>query len=540
MILTVKGFSGVAPRYAPHALGDGQAQTARNTRLWKGALEPLPGGLSVAAIADRPGVKKSLYRMGQTQPSDTQYWHAWLTEVDACRSPIAGETSERTYYTDGIKPKFTDMTLATAGTPYPFVSYDLGVPYSEPAALAFASGTPDPAALAETRAYVYTNVRNYSGFAEESSPSNVVTVDATVGQQVTLSDFTPPPAGAHNITHRRIYRSVAGSQGSAFLYVGEQPIAATEFVDTVSADNLGEQLASLTWEPPPDNLQGLVALPGGLLAGFVGQDVYFCDPWHPHAWPGDFTQVVDFPIVGLGVFGQSLLVITKGTPYLITGSHPDSMNMVTLDLEQAGVAKRSICRFGNGVIYASPDGLVYVGTEGSNIITQTYATGAEWQTLLDPTTLHGYEHDSRYYGFHATGGFIFDPTDRSGALTLHDIQADAAFVDLQVDALFYLNGDTIYKLHHGANLPYTWRSKVFQLPQPGNFACAQVIAENYTDVTLKVYCDGVLKLTKVVTSASAFRLPSGFKSRTVEVELSGTSPVWVVNLAGTIAELANV
>lgn len=542
MLLTTNNFSGVAPRFSPNALQPNQAQAALNCRLWAGALEPLPGGSSVSTITGRTGVKKALYRMGHSAPSDTQHWLSWLTEVDVCRSPIAGETGERTYYTGDGLPKFTDTSLATGGTPLPFASYDLGVPAPTSEAAAVVSGTGDTGAVIETRAYVYTNVRNYGGFAEESAPSPVVMVDMTPGQTVTLDTFTAAPSGSHNITHRRIYRTATGSQGTNYYYVGEQATASTSYADTVTAANLGEVLPSLTWDTPPDTLAGLVLMAGGIMAGFVGKDVYFCDPWHPHAWPQDYIQTVDFDIVGLCAMGQSLIVLTKGLPYIITGSHPDSMGMQQLDIEQACVAKRSISKFGNGCIYASPDGLVYVGSDGSRVITEPYLTRTEWQALLTTSTLHGYSHDSRYYGFHSTGGFIFDPADRGGALSLHNILADAAYVDLQVDSLFYVKTDTVYKLHAGSNLSYTWRSKRHQLPMPYNFGCAQVIASDYTSLTFKMYVDGsaTAKLTKTVTSAEAFRLPSGYLGRTVEFELSGTSTVLAVNLAGNPAELAQV
>lgn len=540
MILSLQSFSGVAPRYAPYALADNQAQTALNTRLWKGLLEPLPGGLSVASIANRFGVKKALYRMGQSSASDTQFWLSWNSEVDVCRSPIAGETSERTYYTGDGKPKFTDTALATAGTPYPFSSYDLGVPEPVAAAVATVSGAGQAGAVPETRAYTYTHVRNYGGFTEESAPAPVVMADVLAGQTVTLSTFDTPPSGAHHITHRRIYRTATGSQGTNYYFVGEQAIASTEFADSVAGSDLGEVLPSLNWAAPPDGLQGLVALPNGILAGFAGKDIYFCDPWHPHAWPANYSLTVNYDIVGLGVFGQSVLALTKGSPYLISGTHPDSMSMQKLDIEQACVSKRSICAFGSGVLYASPDGLVYVGSEGSQIISQPYVTHKEWNTLLNPSTLHGYEHDGRYYGFHSTGGFIFDPADKSGALTLHDIVADAAYVDLLVDALFYISGDTVYKLHYGTDKAYTWRSKQFQMPKPMNPGCVQVIATDYTNITFKLYADGVLKHTQAVTSDRPFRLPSGYLARFVEMEMAGTSPVLSVHLAESPVELAGV
>jgi hypothetical protein len=541
MLISTSGFSGIAPRFAPHTLRPNQAQTASNCRLRSGLLEPLAAASNVSTITDRVGTKLTLYRMGHSAASDTQHWLSWLTEVDVCRSLIAGETGERTYFTGDGLPKFTDTALATAGSPLPFSSYNLAVPAPTAAAAAGVTGTGDTGAVTETRAYVYTNVRNYGGFEEESAPSPVVSVDMIPGQTVTLSSLEAGPAGAYNVTHRRIYRTATGSQGTNYYYVGTHVIASTSYADTVTAANLGEVLPSLTWDAPPDGLKGLTAMGNGIFAGFVGKDVYFCDPWHPHAWPQDYILTVDYDVVGLCAFGNSLLVLTNGTPYLISGSHPDNLSLAPVPIDQACVSKRSIARSGNGCIYASPDGLMYVGLDGHRSLTEPYFSRKEWQALLTPSTLHGYIHDERYYGFHSTASFIFDPADPSGPFTPHTVTADAAYVDPLVDALFLVSGDTVKKLHAGSNLTYTWKSKRFQLPRKENLGCAQVIAADYTALTFKLYLDGssTAAHTQTVTSAEAFRLPSGVKYRTIEFELTGTSSVLACHIASTPLELAN-
>lgn len=538
MLIAINSFSGIAPRVHPANLAPTQAQTALNAMLTDGALGPRLAGAQVTTIVGRPGVKKALYRFGHDAPSDVNYWFTSLTEASFCRSQIFGDTTERTYFTDGVKPKFTDATLALSNTPYPFSSYELGVPAPDSAMIATLGGT--GSGVIETRAYVCTFVRSYSSWQEESMPSPVVTCDVLPGQTVTLSSLPTPPSGSHNITHRRFYRTSTGSQGTNYYYVGTHAVASTSFLDDVLAEGLGEVLPSMTWDVPPDGLEGMIALANGMNAAFLGKDIYFSEPYKPHAWPADYQQSVDYPVVGLAKFGTGMIALTKGVPYIFSGTHPGSMGMQPLDFSQACVSRRSISRFGNGVLYASPDGLAYVGTDGSRVVTEPLMTRKEWYALCDSTTLHGYEHDGRYYGFHSTGGFIFDPMAGANALTTHDVVAHAGYVDLQSDALYYVINDSVFRMHTGAATIYTWKSKVFVAPKLATPGFAQVIADDYTSLTFKLYADGALKQTKTVTSKLPFRLPAGYRGMKFEIELTGTSRVTGVFVADSIGEMTRV
>ena len=96
----------------------------------------------------------------------------------------------------------------------------------------------------------------------------------TASQTVSLSGFGSVPSAGYITTHRRIYRSVSG----IYLFVKEIPISDANFTDDVKPDDLGEELPTLTWSEPPQTLSGLINLPNGIMAGFTGRDVYFCDP----------------------------------------------------------------------------------------------------------------------------------------------------------------------------------------------------------------------------------------------------------------------
>ena len=398
-------------------------------------------------------------------------------------------------------------------------------------------GYADTPTASETRVYAWTWVNKESGYEFESGPSPAaLPVNVFPKQTVSISGRSSVPIG-YVVTHWRLYRSVSG----VYLFVTELPIATTSYTDDVLAESLGEELPSLTWAPPPAQLKGLTNLPNGIMAGFVGRDVYFCDPYHPHAWPENYVQSLDFPVVGFGRMDTTLAVLTTGTPYFLQGSHPDSIVVVKSDLEQSCASKRSIVSTNGVVMYASPDGLVLLTPGGSKLVTEQYFTRAQWQSYFKPESIHAYSHDLKYVGFYnngtTSGGFIFDPT--SGQFVLHDIYATAGYSDLQRDKLFLAFSDRAVKVWlAGANKTYTWKSKKFTLPQVLGFSCAQLEAETYP-VTAKFYADGTLVHTQTVASRTPFRLPAK-PGRDWEVQIEGTSEVFALSIAQSVGELAGV
>ena len=529
----VRKFSGIAPRNNARLLADNQAQIATNCVVPSGTLRPLRVNLDVLTLP-KAGTIRTIHRFGQDTASDAQYWFHWTQDVNVVRGAIYGDTQERTYWTGDGVPKVADNSNALAGTNYPSASYTLGVPSPTTPIIATVGGTGDSNAIAETRLYVETFV---SGWGEEGSTgdaSNEVTLQ--LGQTVVLS-LAPVPTGAYNLTARRIYRSVAGTSGTPYLFVTELPIATTSWTDAVLADDLGEELPSLTFTPPPATLQGLVAMPGGVMAGFVGRDVYFCEPFKPHAWPIAYSMTVDSEIVALGVYDTTLLVLTKSAPFIVSGSDPANYTMVKADIPQACASARSVVDVGGGVAFASPDGLFLVGGSGARNLTESHFTRREWQ-LMKPAEISGYLVDGRYLAFYSTGGFILDLT--TGDLVSLDWTASAGYYDPIRDALFLVTGNNeLVKFDAGAaDRALSWRSKAFYQPKAMSLGAARVEASAYP-VTFKVFADGVLKHTQTVTSAEPFRLPSGFLANQWEFEVSGAAEVYSAGFAESMTELQN-
>lgn len=533
--LTIKSFGGIAPVVPPRYLADSQAQTALNCPMWNGSLQPLADtGSSVYALT-KSGTPQTIYRFGQDNPSDTEHWLHWTSDVDVARGQIAGDTSEWTFFTGDGAPKATYNSIALSGTDYPTVSRPLGLPAPTQAAIAAVTGALDETELVETRVYTYTFVNKESGREIESAPAPASNnVDVRTSQSVSLTGLASVPAGGYVVTHRRIYRSTSGT----FLFVAEIPVANTTYSDTVDADDLAEQLPSLNWSEPPSTLSGLTNLPNGMMAGFVGRDIYFCEPYRPHAWPVDYSQTIDYPVVGLGRMDTTLAVMTTGSPYFVQGTHPTAMAVVKSDLEQACVSKRSIVSHGGAVFYASPDGLMMLSSGGSRVVTDNLFSFKQWQAFFKPESIHAYQQDNQYIAFYDNGsqqgGFIYDM--RSQNFILHDIYATAGFQDLQRDKLFVASADGSVRVWaSGAVKNFTWRSKKFTMPKPLSFGWAQVEAEAYP-MTMKVLADGVVVREHTVTSRNPFRLPVQV-GRDYELEVSGTNEVFSIAVAHSASEL---
>ena len=398
------------------------------------------------------------------------------------------------------------------------------------------AGGADESEILDTRVYTYTWVNKVGGYDFESAPAPASdAVDVRFKQVVNLSNFMSPPQG-YSVTHRRVYRSVSG----IFLFVDEIPISASKYEDDSLPDELSEELPSLTWTPPPATLQGLVNLPNGILAGFTGRDIYFSVPYRPHAWPIQYIQSVDFPVVGLGKIDTTLIVLTTGTPYFIQGTGPESMVVVRSNLEQACVSKKSIVSFNGIVVYASPDGLIALAPGDSKILTDTIYDRAQWQSFR-PESIHAYQTDLKYVGFYDTGivqgGFIYD--FKSGQFITHNIYATAGYTDIQQDKLFLAFSDKALKIWNaGSALSYTWKSKKFTMVYPLSFNCAQVEAESYS-FTAKFYAGGSLVHTQTVANRNPFRLPA-VTARDWEIQIEGATEIFSIDLAQSVAELGNV
>lgn len=533
MLLRFTGFGGANKQLHPLLLPDGIGVDSMNQRPGRGDLRPWR---AVTNVATAVASAQAIYRMGRGTVSDTQYWLTWAADVDVARGFISGDTTERTFWSDGVAPKWTDNTIGLSAPPYPAAGGIrlLGVPApsAAPTLANQVAGSGDD----ETRVYV-TIWRNDRG--EISAPSAPATITCKPGATIRVTRNAGVPAGNYGITHWQIYRTVPGNDADYF-FVGEYA-AATAFADTTDAMlNAQSVLLSETWAMPPATLRGLKALWNGIMCGFTGKSVWFCEPYRPFAWPSSYELVVDDDIIGLGRWRQSLVVLTTSQPYLISGSNPASMSMQMIELRQACVSKRSIVDFGHGVAWAAPDGVAYVGEGGARLLTQGIALRDDWQALA-PSTMVATDLDGMYlcsYDLAGRKSLLIDPRKTDGWYFC-SVGFSAAYRDPIADQVFVLNGTNIQKWNAGSSLTATAKSKVMRTSRPTCFSFAQVVADSYP-VTLSMWAQGTQRLNAYsVTSARPFRLPAGFLADEWQVEIGTTgAAVQLVQLANWSQELA--
>ena len=311
MLIHLKGFAGLRPKISDRELPSNSSTVAENTQLYSAELRGLRQPLSVADLSAEVFTVERAYRLYDGAVSIADAAGTWIAFDDEDRNFVRGalknDQYDRYYAAGGAGvPQVAAASAWAAGTPI----YDLGVPAptTAPTVTPPASGSVD-----ETRAYVYTFVNEWGEESAPSPASDPATGDITGTWNLSTLDqnftggLTPNP-----LAKRRIYRTVTGTNSVDYRFVKEEDIGGgflATATDDVSTDSvsLNESLSSNGWELPPSGLQGIVNMPNGILVGFVGRDLYFSEPYRPHAFPTSYQISVDAEIIGLGGTNRVLL-----------------------------------------------------------------------------------------------------------------------------------------------------------------------------------------------------------------------------------------
>lgn len=571
-VIKISQFSGEMPLLNSRLLPGNAASSSYNVRLNDGILTPTRKSSSTGFSASDPGHKTIIRFMDG--------WLSFANEVWAATGPVA---QDRLYYTGDGAPK-----MLVADTVYGLA---VPTPVDAPSVAVTGTGSGD----VQSRTYVYTWVTE---FGEESAPCPATDLtDWQPGQTVTLSGFEAIPAG-RAITKQRIYRSQTGSSGTYFYFIAERSASTSDYVDTVPVDGFQEVLPSSDWTPPPDGLSGLIAMPNGIMAAFVGPDLYFCEPYRPHAWPEKYVLTIPHDIVGLAAVGQVLIVMTTGQPYIVQGSHPDSMADAKIEAPFACINSRSIVNLGFGVAYAANEGLVLIRGDGAVSLASEQLFSREQWKALSPADIVAGQFGGVYtlfydvvddYGSARTEMLLIN-VNSATTISRSSEKADAVFYDLAESGLYFKRpGETeIVRFDEPSRPRETmyWRSKEFFSIEPVSYGAILVdTTEHYDqaaadaeeaaieaanavllDASLhseingtflndvpyvgdilapmpnfdvfraNVYADDQLVRT-IETSEKILRLKSDKKARKWQVDIFANIPVAQIVMASTIEEL---
>jgi len=326
----------------------------------------------------------------------------------------------------------------------------------------------------------------------------------------------------------------------------------TSYYDAVKLSQLSTSLESGAWLPPPANLRGATNMANGIMAGYFENMLCFSEAYKPHAWPFEYQQPLEYPIVGLASYGQTLFIGTRGAVMLASGADPSSISVQTLPGNQSCVSARSIVPTGDTVIFASPDGICSASAGGVTVITSGLFSRRDWQALK-PETIVAAIHDGVYY-------FSYKPASTrkcyaldlgSGKLTSVGVEATAFFNDTVGDGLYATVGNKVVELFSlsAAKRTGKYRTGITTLPKQEPLAWLQVFADG--PVTVKWYGDGGVKTTVggVITVTPTYtvtvndvrpvRLPAG-RYLEHEIEIESQARITSVTLAGDTTELQSV
>jgi hypothetical protein len=596
----ISPFGGMVPAVDDSLLAPNHAALAQDTWTYSGNVVGLPVRKLIRTLTNPNATK--VYRLPNNYTdalhlSDSVWMEFSHPDTDVLRTQVVDDTFDRYYWASPLDvPRYMTQAQALAAVPAMAGAYILGIP--APGAISgIVSG--GVSATLKSVAYVQTFV---SAYGEEGPPSAPKTytaqkIDATY--TITYDQPDPGDLGTdRNITEMRLYRTITATNGTTtYFFVREDPVGTVSYADNASTNTdaiiaFNAQLESTNWAGPPSDLQGWVSLSNGIIAGFRANEIWFCEPFRPHAWPAIYTLAVEYPIVGLGVQNNALVVCTNGFCYTVSGVNPASMSLQKISGLMPCTSRGSIVSTVEGVYFSTPGGLALVTPGGIVITTKELIRKDKWNALVQINTLRAAQLGPAYYAFGqkilgvfqidafqvdafqqddfsgARNGMLIDPTSQTVAfnkLTTEDPITNV-MTDVWSGEVFVIQNGEVQHLDisdtEQERGPYVWRSKIFQAGQKKNFQAAKVFftippatpSLNPVEVEalvqvlaadqyglFRVYADNELVMCRELRrSGEQFRLPSGFKADYWQFEIEARVQVDAMQMATSPKELANI
>lgn len=585
-------FSGMVPSVDPHIISEKNAAYSNNVWLYSGALVGLPERVALHTLVNPAAT--AAFRIPTDKGNPTYLYDSiWMefedNGTDFVSAPVADDKWRRFYWTSpSQRPVYNTFERIKAGLP----AWILGLPQPGDITVDVSGGTSETIV---SRAYVTTFVTEYGEEGPASAPF------LANGKQDALFKITVAAAVANdlgvnrNIKKIRIYRTITSAAGVATYYNVAELDATTlsqEYVDNIPDTELASKpiLESTAWTAPP-NLDGIVAMPNGIMAGYINNELYFSEPYRPHAWPAAYSLTIDYDVVGMAVTGQTLVVCTVGAPVTASGVNPASITTSKLAIFEPCLSKGSILPTEDGVFYTSPNGLIAVNSGLIQNITKQFMSRDQWAGVAYKGRVNAGRLNGAYYAFGAgveqafdtafqediaqfkaedVGspiGMLIDPANQNTGFTYisapHEVKSvrndgfSGEVLIVTEGQVFWLDQSPGYK-----TIPYLWRSKIFQVPEKKNFAALKAyfyddnsiqnpnppnheLDQVYDPLTqkaiLRVYADNkLIAVRELRKSGELLRLPSGYKAELWQVEFEGIVKIKSFQMATSVKELSVV
>ena len=518
--IQINEFKGIMPKVAIDKLPNEMAQGACDLKLASGDLYPYRKSTGDLALGG-----SSYKTLFEYLEGGNNNWVYYDLIVHWVRSPISNDTFERMYITgaDSVNGKYKALVNDIQGVG----SFDFTTDFYYPGA---DSGT-IPTLVVGTAgtdyvAYFYTYVSRYG---EEGPPSAIVESSlATADTRNQINDIeTPAAADEHldtivngQIPKVYLYRTATDGAGAAtFLFtleaewfdtgetydVGDYVVYSndiwectvqhtgawnagnfTQGENVLTAD-LGSACTSALYDRAPVNLTNLRGHPNGFFVASKGNTLYFSEPFAPWAWPTDYQIPIDHEIIGIGIYGSTIVVATDGFIYTFAGNHPTSLYKQKLSFQPC-LSQRALVETDNGVMFPSLEGFQHVTAGGVSNITADMFKPEDWEDY-ELETMHGTWYNKAYYGFYKSadyeGNIIIDLLNGSittgvdyhyaGTVTIEDGQFRTIYnTDLTSPGTLYV---ALWDANNTQYRNYVYKTKRYILEKPVNFKVAQVILD---------------------------------------------------------------
>ena len=471
-------FGGIVPRIAPTLLPDGMATVAHNCRLKSGKLVPLREPSFVEASEHTVYHENGL---GSIADAHSVYcWKHTLADGTVRTDFLA--FPGRVYFSHGnIADDAHDRIFVTGETGVSFVTTNGELKENCPVVYLFdrTTNTIDRHCICKEPldaprcsfvgeldesdiSYAYFFLAWYDKYGYESpasDPSRNINPDETAYldeplkyNQNGLVKFQPVhvPVEAHGV---RVYKTNTGDETDNIQLIHEftrGELSALESEFSVRVDDTQAQEAMPEIEAPPFDLLDMSFVPGNYYAGrsrSMPHTVLFSDIDNPTNWSTSFRYDIRDNIVKIAVTSNSVVVLTDGTPFVLSGTAPESMTTASLAAPAACVSEKSVVVLHNAVYFASNQGIcvIYGSSDEGTVckcLTEQYLTKEQWQALNPASCIMGAFDNALHMFFHLADGsrkaFILDLAESANALTTHDEIATCVCTDDRSDDMYFI------------------------------------------------------------------------------------------------------
>lgn len=352
---------------------------------------------------------------------------------------------------------------------------------------------------------------------------------------------TATDVGTTNASAGTVYHDVSESLDDAARYWGD---ANYNFTDDFTVSSLETIIPSEEYDPPPDNMQGLITSHNNILVGFFGNQLCFSFPDTPHAWPEKYRLTFDSDIVAIASVAGYVLVLTEDYPHQVSGNDPATMVSARIDTPYPCLSKQSVVNMGYGVVWSTHGGLATWSPSGGGVqlITQFVHDWDTWNASLDPSTIVGHFYNGKYFGSHSTKSFIFERDDKVGGFFVQiQYRFSAAFTDPESGIMYYTHGNDgeIYEWDNTGEVlsPMEWKSKTIVTKDYLNLGAFRVIADYDTSAqeaaNIIAYNLGLANFNQTIWNRSqqlgTLNGPTNYQSGGVTFTIGGSINTYVIN-----------